>query len=116
MNRLSRRQFTKIAAVGAGAHVLGFDVTARSWTTRADAQGPTLAGVPKLDGELLVDESSRKAIAVDWGNLFHRVPAAVLRPRSVDDVVKIVRYANQYGGWPSHVHAQVRESRSAVGV
>src|SRR5205814_193872 len=95
MSRVSRRQFTRMAAVAAGVSVLGLDVASRA-ITRAHAQSATLPGVPKLDGELLLDESSRKAIAVDWGNLFHRVPAAVLRPGSVDDIVKIVRYANQH--------------------
>jgi FAD/FMN-containing dehydrogenase len=28
--------------------------------------------------------------------MFHRVPAAVLRPRSVQDIVAMVRYANQH--------------------
>src|SRR6202035_3894226 len=33
---------------------------------------------------------------VDQGNMFHRVPAAVLRPRSVEDTVAMVRYASQH--------------------
>jgi cytokinin dehydrogenase len=32
----------------------------------------------------------------DEGNMFHRVPAAVLRPGSVDDIVAMARYANQH--------------------
>src|SRR6266699_7080440 len=62
---------------------------------QAAAQVQSLQGVPKLDGVLLFDEASRKAIAVDLSNLFHRIPAAVLRPGSVQDIVKIVQYANQ---------------------
>jgi len=90
----SRRKFIK-AAVGA-ATVIGFNLHTRSWVTQAQAATRPFAGVPKLDGVLLFDEVSRKAIAVDGGNLFHRVPAAVLRPGSVQDVIKMVQYANQH--------------------
>ncbi len=92
--QLSRRKFIK-AAVGA-ATVIGFNLHTRSWVTQAQAATQPFAGVPKLDGVLLFDEASRKAIAVDSGNLFHRVPAAVLRPGSVQDVIKMVQYANQH--------------------
>src|SRR2546426_11707623 len=92
--QLSRRKFIK-AAVGA-ATVIGFNLHTRSWVTQAQAATQPFAAVPKLDGVLLFDEASRKAIAVDGGNLFHRVPAAVLRPGSVQDVIKIVQYANQH--------------------
>src|SRR5712691_3745468 len=91
---LSRRKFLQAAA--AGAAVVGFDLRAPSWVSRAHAQTPSFQGVPILDGVLLFDEASRKAIAVDHSNLFHRVPAAVLRPGSAQDIVKIVQYANQH--------------------
>ncbi len=90
---LSRRKFLQAAA--AGAAVVGFDLRERSWVTQARAQVRSFQGVPKLDGVLLFDEASREAIAVDHSNLFHRVPAAVLRPGSAQDIVKIVQYANQ---------------------
>src|SRR5712691_11165778 len=91
---LSRRKFLQAAA--AGAAVVGFDLRERSWVTQARAQVQSFQGVPKLDGVLLFDEASREAIAVDHSNLFHRVPAAVLRPGSAQDIVKIVQYANQH--------------------
>ncbi|HYT06167.1 MAG TPA: FAD-binding protein, partial [Rugosimonospora sp.] len=90
---LSRRKFLQAAA--AGAAVVGFDLRERSWVTQARAQVQSFQGVPKLDGVLLFDEASRKAIAVDLSNLFHRIPAAVLRTGSFRDIVKIVQYANQ---------------------
>ena len=90
---LSRRKFLQAAA--AGAAVVGFDLRERSWVTQARAQVQSFQGVPKLDGVLLFDEASRNAIAVDLSNLFHRIPAAVLRPGSFRDIVKIVQYANQ---------------------
>lgn len=93
---LSRRKFIKLAAAVSGATIGGFDLRARSWVTQAQAQTPSFQSVPKLDGALLFDEASRQAIAVDRGNLFHRIPAAVLRPGSVQDVITMVQYANQH--------------------
>ena len=93
---LSRRQFSKWAAIVGASAVVGFDPRNRSWVTRAQAQTHPFRDIPKLDGELLLDEDSRRAIATDQGNMFHRVPAAVLRPSSVQDIVAMVRYANQH--------------------
>src|SRR6266478_7614692 len=93
---LSRRQFSKWAALAGVSAVVGFDPRHRSWVTRAQAQTHAFREIPKLDGKLLLDEESRRAIATDQGNMFHRVPAAVLRPGSVQDVVSMVRYANQH--------------------
>jgi FAD/FMN-containing dehydrogenase len=90
---LSRRQFTKLAI---GAAIVGFDPDARAWVTRAAAAAQPFERVPKLDGALLLDEASRTSIAHDWGNLYHRVPAAVLRPASPRDIVAMVRYADQH--------------------
>src|SRR5713226_8251238 len=91
-DQFSRRHFTKLAI---GAAIVGFDPDARSWITEASNTARPLDGLPKLDGALLLDEESRRAIATDQGKMFHRVPAAVLRPGSVQDIVAIVRYANQ---------------------
>jgi cytokinin dehydrogenase len=93
---LSRRQFSKWAAIAGASAVVGFDPRGRSWVTRAQAQTHAFRDIPKLDGELLLDKQSRRAIATDQGNMFHRVPAAVLRPGSVQDIVAMVRYANQH--------------------
>lgn len=93
---LSRRQFTRWAAVAGVSAVVGFDPRNRSWVTRVQAQTHAFREIPKLDGELLLDEESRRAMATDQGNMFHRVPAAVLRPGSVQDIVAMVRYANQH--------------------
>jgi FAD/FMN-containing dehydrogenase len=92
-HEVSRRQFTKFAI---GAAIVGFNSDARSWVTHASNTARPFDRVPKLDGALLLDEESRRAIAIDQGNMFHRVPAAVLRPGSVDDIVAMVRYANQH--------------------
>jgi cytokinin dehydrogenase len=91
--QVSRREFTKFAI---GAAIVGFNPDARSWVTEASNTARPFDRLPKLDGALLLDEESRRAIATDQGNMFHRVPAAVLRPGSVQDIVAMVRYANQH--------------------
>jgi cytokinin dehydrogenase len=93
-HQVSRRHFTKLAI---GAAIVGFNPDQRSWVTQTspDTTRP-FDRLPKLDGALLLDEPSRRAIAIDQGNIFHRVPAAVLRPQSVQDIVAMVRYANQH--------------------
>ena len=48
---------------------------------------------PLLDGDVLTDTASRSAVARDFGGIIHRLPGAVIRPRSADDVVAVVRMA-----------------------
>jgi FAD/FMN-containing dehydrogenase len=55
-----------------------------------------LEGLPTLDGALLVNEQALKDAADDFGHVVSRRPAAVLRPGSVEDVVRMVRYARQH--------------------
>jgi len=92
-DHLSRREFTKLAI---GAAIVGFNPNERSWVTQTSDSSRPFDRLPRLDGTLLLDEESRRAIATDEGYMFHRVPAAVLRPGSVQDVVAMVRYANQH--------------------
>ena len=92
-DQVSRRQFTKLAI---GAAIVGFNPDARYWGTQESNTARPFDRLPRLDGTLLLDEASRRDIAIDYGNMFHRVPAAVLRPRSVQDIVAMVRFANQH--------------------
>jgi cytokinin dehydrogenase len=89
--RISRRT----ALSGAAAAVVAFDPANLGWLTSADA-APAVR-IPALDGELLVDEASRAAVADDYGHMVHRMSAAVLRPGSVRDIRKVVRFANRHG-------------------
>ena len=93
---MSRREFARFAAIAGGAALAGFDVHSRSWIVNGEHQQSSLQGLPALDGTLSLDLSARTAIAVDEGNMYHRIPAAVLRPASVRDVVRVVRYANRH--------------------
>ncbi|MFI5778986.1 FAD-binding protein [Nocardia sp. NPDC051570] len=78
--------------------IIGFDPIERIWVTgpRA-AAGPSFAAAPALDGELLVDEASRRAVATDLGNIATRLPGAVLRPRSAEDIAAMIRFCRTYG-------------------
>src|SRR5436190_12814947 len=90
--RASRRRFLKLAAA---AGIAGFEPIRRSWISPARAQASLWADVPPLDGTLVFDDAARVAIATDHSNLFQGIPAAVLRPGSVRDVVRMVEFANK---------------------
>ncbi len=89
---LARRHF--LAGFAATA-VLGFNPVARKWVSVARADSPFDA-VPRLDGVLLTDAASRAADAVDVGNIVHLTPVAVLRPGSVDDIIKMVLFCRRF--------------------
>ena len=90
----SRRSFllgsAAVAAVGA------FDEATRSWLSTASAHRGRGTRVPRLDGELTFDASALADAADDFGNIIHRMPWAVLRPGSVRDVVRMVRFARRH--------------------
>src|SRR6266852_9823173 len=117
--QLSRRQFAKWAAVAGAYAVIGLDPRSRSWVTRAQAQTRAFREIPTLDGDLLLDEESRKAVAVDQSNLYHSVSAAVLRPGSVQDVVKMVQYANRHSlkvATRGQAHSQYGQTQADGGI
>ena len=90
---MSRRNFIRSVAAASSATIIGLSPRA---IRRAEAQTQPFRDIPKLDGELLLDDASRKAIAVDASNIFNRIPAAVLKPGSVQDIVEMVGYANRH--------------------
>ena len=96
MHDFSRRNFVKLASALPGALLVGFNPVARSWVALGQASPDPWTAVPKLDGTLLFDASVRKAVATDRGQGIHRMPAAVLRPASVHDIVAMVRFANRH--------------------
>ncbi|HEV8551391.1 MAG TPA: FAD-binding protein [Polyangiaceae bacterium] len=111
---MDRRGFLRVGA-GAGAFIIGFDRTANAWVTDAHHGGP-FDHVPKLDGQLLTDQASRDARGRDLGNIIFNTPAAVLRPASIDDVAKMVKFcadrdifvAARGQGHATHGQAQAR--------
>lgn len=97
-NQLPRRAV--VAGIAAGAMVVGFDPVTRLWVAEAAAADPSHPAppnpIPRLDGDLLTDPTTRDRAAEDFGHLVHRVPVAVLRPGSVDDVVTMIRYCRRH--------------------
>jgi FAD/FMN-containing dehydrogenase len=77
------------------ASLLAGSVGVAPWV-KAASQGSLPSGLPALDGDLLVDDAHRQAAAWDGGLFVHRSPIAVLKPQSVEDVARIVRYANSH--------------------
>src|ERR1700730_1600505 len=88
---VTRRHF--LGGLGA-AVVVGFNPASRSWISLAEAASP-FDHVPPLDGVLLTDPTSLAADAVDVGNIIHNTPVAVLRPGSVEDIAKMIRFCRR---------------------
>ena len=93
---ISRRSFLR-GTVASAVVVAGFDTGLRSWVSAAEIDRATALAedFPTFDGALLLDDASRAAAADDFGHLVHRQPIAVLKPGSVDDVVKLVQFARR---------------------
>lgn len=92
---ISRRQVLKGLVVGVA--VVGFNPISRLWITDARAGGdPFLLDLPKLDGQLLTDLSSREAVGRDIGGLVFETPHAVLRPGSIRDIQRMVRFCREH--------------------
>jgi FAD/FMN-containing dehydrogenase len=90
---IARRQF--LAGLGA-VTVVGFNPRTRSWIATAEAASP-FDHVPALDGAIVMDPSSLAADAIDVGNIVHNAPIAILRPGSVADIQKMVRFCLLHG-------------------
>ncbi len=86
-----RREFLKAAGGGAAAIILGYSREAGAWVGGGTPHG-SFDHVPPLDGELLTDEASRLAMGTDLGHIIFNTPNAVLRPGSIDDISKMIRF------------------------
>jgi FAD/FMN-containing dehydrogenase len=93
VKNISRRDLIK--GLFATSAVVGFDLVSRSWVAEASGGGG-FSQLPPLDGTLTTDPASLAAAADDFGHIIHRTPVAVLRPGSVEDVVKMVRFAREH--------------------
>ncbi len=115
-NNIDRRGFLQATGSGAAALIIGYSGEAQAWVTGAAQGGEPFEHVPALDGELLTDEAARLARGTDLGNLIFNTPAAVLRPGSVDDVAKMVKFCAGHGisvsargqGHATHGQAQAK--------
>jgi cytokinin dehydrogenase len=91
--RTTRRSFVTLATGALLAGAAATKIRAQSPRARASP----LDDFPALTGELLSDDTARQAAAVDNGGHVRRSPLAVLKPKSVDDVVKTIAHANKRG-------------------
>ncbi|MFJ6700898.1 FAD-binding protein [Streptomyces sp. NPDC091272] len=93
----SRRRILGAAAATAVA-VVGWNTVDQSWATAAEAAGNrNVVPVPRLDGALVTSPAVVESFAHDFGHFFDGAgskPWAVLRPGSINDIVKIVKYAS----------------------
>jgi cytokinin dehydrogenase len=90
---IDRRTFTKVLA---GTAVAGFHRGRASWVAEAAAPGGPFHRLPHLDGEVVLDDAARDAAGQDFGQIVFERPLAVLRPGSVDDVARMLRFARRH--------------------
>ena len=79
------------------ASLPAFEPRTRTWYVSTEDAPPTALPLPRFDGALILDEASRREMAEDFGHIVHRMPAAVLRPGSTEDIVALVRFAHAHG-------------------
>lgn len=97
--KLSRRSFLKGAA--AGAAIVGFDLSTRSWLTKAGLQTAVAMApnFPTFSGTLYTDpggSAQLDAAADDFGHIVSQRPVAVLDPFDENDIVLMVQFARQH--------------------
>jgi len=97
MSEIPRREFVRRSVVGAGALIIGFDVASREWAVAGQRTSRLARGFPRFDGALRIGADARRAVADDFGHIVHRRPLAVLEPGSVNDVVRLLRFARREG-------------------
>ena len=91
---VSRRNFWKKLARHSGAAAMAFDSLQCGWA--AQTVGMKLKDIPRLDGTLELQSAVLQNFAFDMGRNVQRAPIAVLRPGSVEDLRRMVRYANRH--------------------
>src|SRR5262245_20931076 len=94
VGRATRRSFVKLAAATALVGASGRPN--RAWSQPRTPGAARLGNLPSFDGEMLLDDAARQGAASDLGGHVRRMPIAVLRPKSADDIVRAVRFANKH--------------------
>jgi FAD/FMN-containing dehydrogenase len=91
-NRVSRRSLIT------GAAALGATIVSKPlWAADekfAQELGNELKG---MGDQLFTGDPARTAASQDFGEIIHRQPIAVLKPRTAEDIVKVVELANRRG-------------------
>ncbi|RCJ27068.1 oxidoreductase [Nostoc minutum NIES-26] len=94
MNHNTSRRLV-LQGLVASAIAIGFDVSNSSWVTSASATS-IFERLPVLDGVVYTDNTTLAAAGVDFGNIVHRQPIAVLKPGSTNDIVQIIQFARRH--------------------
>ncbi|MFN6569435.1 FAD-binding protein [Dendronalium sp. ChiSLP03b] len=94
MNHNTSRRLV-LQGLVASAIAIGFDVSNSSWVTSASATS-IFERLPILDGVVYTDNTTLAAAGVDFGNIVHRQPIAVLKPGSTNDIVQIIQFARRH--------------------
>jgi len=94
VSELSRRNVLK--GLAAGVTVVGWSSLDRSWVAAGARDLAGVAVLPPLDGTVETTPEVLAGFAGDFGRLVTGTPTVVLRPGSVQDIVKMVRYARRH--------------------
>jgi hypothetical protein len=112
----TRRSFVQLATASA---LLTGGAPGASWSQSLQANIRSLVDPPNFDGRLLFDEATRRSAAADNGGHVRRLPIAVLKAQSVDDVIRIVAYTNKHGlkiAMRGQGHSQYGQSQVEAGI
>ncbi len=90
---MNRRGFIH-GALASAAAVVAYNPTRGVWAAEPD---PNAIDIPDLDGDLVLAGDVLGDAADDFGHIIHSAPVAVLFPGSVDDIVKLIKFANTHG-------------------
>jgi cytokinin dehydrogenase len=83
---LTRRSF--VGRTAAASLLTGRAPVRAAWAQPAATK--TIPDLPHLDGHVLLGEADRQIVAADYGGHVSRLPLAVLRPGTAQDVVRMV--------------------------
>ena len=89
---MKRRGFLR-GALASAAAVVAYSPTRGVWAAEPD---PDTIDIPDLDGELVLAGSLLADAADDFGHIISSAPVAVLIPGSVDDIIKLIQFANEH--------------------
>jgi cytokinin dehydrogenase len=92
---MMRSRRTVLQGLIGSSVVIGFDLVDREWVTPANATS-RFTQLPQLDGVIYIDDATRTAVADDFGHIVRRKPLAVLKPGSIEDIVRLIRFARQF--------------------
>ncbi|GAB4519281.1 MAG: hypothetical protein Tsb0020_37850 [Haliangiales bacterium] len=115
-------QYQDAQSAAADDSITGLELSGQRWVTGAAQERPDIVAIPALDGALVFDTSARALAAGDFGGIASQMPWAVLFPGSIDDVERMVRFANQQqlritgrGGLEAS-HSALGQSQAAAGI